>query len=289
VTTNSQPNARRPLRRAISGLDARSLTPSLGLLLLLSIATLLPASSAVQLANPDTTRSEQLRAVVAGLPPNALVLVGFDPDLGTYAEIRSAVRAALEDLIAHGARLALVSFTPEGRALAAAELARRRRAGRAADVADLGFISGSEAGLVRAVANLLPADAVGAAADAIRARGGGMDAFNLVLVVSGGDLSARSWIEQVRPRLPSISLVAIAPTFLEPELAPYLRSGQLHALLATLRDGIAYANAVPVDQPALTRRPIGSLPMLVGMLLALTLMAGSALRRLARGAPRGAA
>ncbi|TMB57941.1 MAG: hypothetical protein E6J47_01180 [Chloroflexi bacterium] len=262
--------------------------PSLGLLLVLALASLLPASDAVQLANPDATRSDELRGVVAGLPPNALVLVGFDPDLGTYGEIRATVRAALDDLIAHGARLAFVSFTPEGRALAAAELDRMRRAGQGALIADLGFVAGSEAGLVRSVADVVPADAVGAVADSIRARGGAMGAFTLVLVVSGGDLSARSWIEQVRPRLPSISLVAIAPTFLEPELAPYLRSGQLHALLATLRDGVAYANAVPVDQSAVTRRPISALPMLAGMLLALTLMGGSALRRLARGAPRGA-
>ena len=263
--------------------------PSVGLLILLALATLLPATDTLQLANPDTTRADQLRAVIAGLPPNTLVLVGFDPDLGTYGEIRAPVRAALDDLVAHGARLAFVSFTPEGRALAAAELDRLRRAGQGAAIADLGFIAGSEAGLVRSVSNVLPTDAVGAVADSIRARGGAMYAFNLVLVVSGGDLSARSWIEQVRPRLPGISLVAIAPTFLEPELAPYLRSGQLHALLATLRDGVAYADAVPAGDTPGTRRPIGAMPMLAGMLLALALMGGSALRRLALGAPPRAA
>jgi hypothetical protein len=263
--------------------------PSLGLLILLALASLLPASDTVQLANPDTARADQLRAVIAGLPPNTLVLVGFDPDLGTYAEIRAPVRAALDDLVAHGARVAFISFTPEGRALAAAELARMQRAGEGAAIADLGFVSGSEAGLVRSVSNVLPADAVGAVADSIKARGGAMDAFNLVLVVSGGDLSARSWIEQVRPRLSGISLVAIAPTFLEPELAPYLRSGQLHALLATVRDGVAYADAVPPDDTAASRRPISAMPMLAGMLLALALMGGSALRRLARGAPQAAA
>jgi hypothetical protein len=256
---------------------------------MLAIATLLPTTGdTFRLANPDKTRADQLRAVIAGLPPDALVLVGFDPDLGTYSEIRTTVRSALIDLMAHGARLAFISFTPEGRALAAAELDRLRREGLAASTGDLGFTAGAEAGLVHAVNDVVPSDGAGGVVDSIRTRGGGMNAFNLVLVVSGGDLSARSWIEQVRPRIPALSLVAIAPTFLEPELVPYLRSGQLRALIATVRDGVAYSEAVPIGK-TLPGRPIAPLPMLVGMLLALGVMVGSLLRRVAGPRPRASA
>ena len=66
--------------------------------------------------------------------------------------------------------------------------------------------------------------------EAIRERGGGIGAFDMVLIVSGSDISARSWVEQVGSRLPDLPLVSIAPTFLDPELEPYLRSGQLAAL-----------------------------------------------------------
>ena len=92
----------------------------------------------------------------------------------------------------------------------------------------------------------------------------------------------------MRPRLPALSLVAIAPTFLEPELVPYLRSGQLRGLIATVRDGVSYSEAVPVGTVA-PGRPIAPLPMLVGMLLALGVMVGSVLRRVVGPSARGSA
>lgn len=271
---------------ASNPIELRRLAPPIGLLLLLAVASLFPVSeqpAGLRLASADRTRVDQMRNLVAGLPSQPQVLVGFDADLGTYPEIRSTVRALLEDLISHGARLAIVSFTPEGRALAAAEidrLARRAATGGqiAADLLDIGFVAGAEAGMVRAVNAIVPSAATGSMADSIRAGGGGIGAFNLVVIVSGADLGARSWIEQVGSRLPHMPMAAVAPTFLEPELAPYLRSGQLQALLATLREGVAYAEEVPVSGAA-RDRAITALPMLVGMLVALVWLAAAGVQR----------
>lgn len=264
----------------------RPLLPPLGLLLLLALANLLPIDilpMQLRLASPDRSRVDQMRALAAGLPAHSLVLVGFDPDLGTYPEIRATVRAVLDDLTAHGAQLAVVSFTAEGRALAAGEIDRLARVasvggGTAAEVLDVGFISGAEAGLVRAVSEVVPSAATGPLAEALRLRGGGIGAFDLVVIVSGGDLGARSWIEQVGPRLRDVPMAAIAPTFLEPELAPYLRSGQLQALLATLREGVAYAAEIPVSGAA-RDRAVPALPVLAGMLVALVWLAVAVVQR----------
>jgi hypothetical protein len=204
--------------------------------------------------------------------------VACDADLGTYPEIRPATRAALSDLDGHGAQVTIVSFTTDGRAIAAAELDRIARAGGTPPV-DLGFVSGSEAGLVRGIGSIVPEAADGATVDAIRQRGGGIGAFDLVLIVSGSDLSARSWVEQVGARLPDLKMAAIAPTFLAPELEPYLGSGQLVALLATLREGIAYAEAIGGDAIATPGSAPAPLPMLVGMLVALAALADGAMRR----------
>ncbi len=250
---------------------------------------MVPAPSdeaALRLGSPDMSHVEQLRRAIGDLPNGALVLVAFDADLGTYAEIRAATRAALADLAAHGAQLAVVSFTPEGRAIAAAELDRIARAGGGSTPTDLGFIAGSEAGMVRGISSLVPAGAEGSMVGAIRQRGGGIGAFDLVLIVSGSDISARSWVEQVGPRLPHLPMVSIAPTFLDPELEPYLRSGQLTALLGTLREGVAYAEAVSVASAASPGPITRPLPMLVGMLVALGVLAESALRHLAHSAIR---
>jgi hypothetical protein len=272
-----------------SGLSSESVArlrrtaPALLLLVALVVATLLqPGAGALRLASPDRSHVDQLRQAIGDLPSDALVLIACDADLGTYPEIRAATRAAIEDLGAHGARLAIVSFTPEGRAIAAAERDRIARSASGEPPADLGFTAGAEAGLVRSVTSIVPAAADGPIFDAIRQRGGGIGAFDMVLIVSGSDISARSWVEQVGSRLPDLAMITIAPTFLDPELEPYLRSGQLLGLLATLRESTAYADAIASASPADRGPGITPLPMLVGMLAALAALAEAASRRLAR-------
>jgi hypothetical protein len=260
----------------------RRAAPALLLLLLLVVASLLSnGTGGLQLASPDRSRVDQLRRAIGDLPNDALVLIAFDADLGTYPEIRAATRVAIDDLVAHDTRLAMVSFTPEGRAIAAAERDRIARGG-VEPPADLGFVAGAEAGLVRSIASVVPESAQGATADAIRDAGGGIGAFAMTLVISGSDISARSWVEQVGSRLPELLLVAIAPTFLDPELEPYLRSGQLTALIATLRDGVAYVEAVADGAGSSPGPTPGPLPMLVGMLAAIAVLAEAAFRRFAR-------
>jgi len=256
------------------------------LLLVLAAAVLVrPGEDAgLQLANPDPERVREVRLLFErDLPPNALVLVGMDADLGTYPEIRAASRAAFADLLSRGARLAFVSYTPEGRAIAVAELQRLREAATRPDaLLDLGYVTGSEAGMVRTVTDLVPAAASGPLAEVIRSDGGGMSAFDLALVVSGGDLGARSWMEQVSTRLPALPIVAIAPTFSQPELQPYLRTRQLAGLLATVRDDAAYVEVVTASASATTagslEAPPASGAMFIGMLVALGILTWSVVR-----------
>lgn len=263
----------------------REAAPVLALLVLLTLASLVPpdlAGEALRLASADRTRAEGMDAAFDRLPARALVLVAFDADLGTYAETRPVVRAAIVDLQARGARLALVSFTAEGRALAVAELSRLQGIGaETGEIADLGFAGAAEAGLIGAVSSIVPDGAEGSIPEAIRSRGADLGAFSLVLVVSGGDVSARSWVEQVLPRVPDLPIVAIAPTFLEPELAPYLRTGQLQALLATLREGLAYVDGVAGADRS-RGAMVGAMPILLGMLVALGLIAQSLVAPLLR-------
>ncbi len=266
ATTRSRSPSQRQL---VSGI------PWLILLLLLGAATVLaPAdrSDSLMLANPDLAAVSELDVVLDGLPGEPLVVVGMDPDLGTYAEIRPATRAALDDLLSRGASLAFVSVTAEGRAIAAAEVARLQGQGVSADVVlDIGYVAGTEAGLVRLVDSTAPAAAAGLVADGIRSRGGGLGAFDLALLVGGSDVGPRSWVEQVGPRVPDLPMVAIAPTFAQPELAPYLRSGQLSGMIATVRDGAAYRDAI--DAGADGDDPPSALAMLAGMIVAVLVIA----------------
>ena len=257
---------------------------SLLLVLLAGGVVLRPAEEdALQLANPDRGPAETILGLFDELPDRAKVLVAMDPDLGTYPEIRSATRAAFDDLLRRGARLAFVSFSPEGRALAVAEMQRLRAGGALPGaVLDLGFVTGSEAGMVRSVTDVLPGGAAGPFAEAVRFAGGGIAAFSLAIVVSGSDMGARSWVEQVGSRLPELPSVAIAPTFAEPELQPHRRTGQLAGLLATARDDAAFAEAVteadPRAGPSRLERPPAAAAMLLGMLVALGALVSTLLR-----------
>ena len=255
----------RPRARGLSGGLA-----ALALLAALGGALVVGNPGGLQLASPSRTAVTQLRSVIAGIPADGTVLVAFDPDIGTYPEIRFAVRSVLDDLLARGAGLAIVSYTPEGRALALGELERLVAGGAPASrLLDLGFRTGAEAALVTSVASVVPGSASGPLAETLRARGGGLRAFDLALIIAGVDLGPRTWVEQIGTRVPGLPLIALSPTSLRPELEPYLATGQLAALLGTLRDDAAYASSI---QPPSAHRPPASLAILLGMLAALAVM-----------------
>ena len=217
------------------------------LLLVLAAAILVGPVAGLRLESPAGGPAGDVAGVLDALPDEAAVLVAFDPDLGTYAEVRPTVRTLLADLLARGANLAFASLTPEGRALALAEIERMRREGGDADrLADLGFVPGAEAGVVALARALAGASSGGIGPWPVEPLA---ETPALVLIVGGNDLGPRTWVEQFGPRMADVPLIAVAPTVLLPEVRPYLASGQLAALLATPRDGAAYRATVELLGP----------------------------------------
>jgi hypothetical protein len=257
---------------------------------LLGAALLAPTVGWLRLESAETEPIERMQGALDALPERAIVLVGFDPDLGTYAEIRPTVRALLADLLHRGARLAFLSLTAEGRALGLAELARLDRgAANPTRLLDLGFRPGAEAALIALTRGPLATDAAGSVAGRLAV--GGIGAVDAAVVIGGNDIGPRSWVEQVRTRTDDLPLLAVAPTVLLPELQPYLASGQLEALLATPRDGAAYRASIEVER--LTRftdlAPPSAAGVLIGLLVALLVLGQAVAARLVRGRRRDAA
>lgn len=269
---------------------ARRIGAPLLLLMVLAVAGAVGFDGGLTLNDPAASSARQLSATLDELPDDALVLVGFDPDVGTYGEVRSTVRSLLADLLARDARLAFVSLTAEGRALALAELDRLREAGAdAARIDDLGFIPGSEAALVaisRAVTGGAPL--VGPAAAS------GLDALAMVVVIGGNDIGPRSWVEQALPRIGDVRMVAVVPSVLLPEVEPYRESGQLAALIATPRQSATYRASLDAATLGAVGDTSGPAPVavLIGLLVAIGFMgSGIASRvlgalRVARGRER---
>lgn len=238
------------------------------LLLALGAAVLLPAPAWLTLAATGGTSVSRMLEVVEAVPSGGRVLVAFDPDLGTYAEIRPTVRALIDELAGREVRIGIVSLTPEGRALAIAELARIGGApGADGTPNDLGFVTGAEAAIVDLAEDPPAADAL--------------------VVVGGNDIGPRSWVEQYLPRVPDLPAVAIAPGVLLPETRPYLASGQLDAALLTPGDGAAFREAIGAD--AAGPSPVA---VLVGLGIAIIVIGQALLARVASvvrsGRPREA-
>jgi len=264
----------------------RTLAP-IALILAIAAAWLAPSPSFLAIGGgPSSVAGNDLATAIGHLPNQALVIVDMDPDLGTYPEIRYATRAALADLFTVGARVAIVSFSPEGRAIAVAEIARLRAAGAGPDrLVDLGFVSGGEAALVQLAGRSIAHDVNGAANPVLQelaTRGGGLRSFDLALVVGGGEMSPRTWIEQVEPRVPDLRVAAITPTFLLPEMQPYRDAGQLVALAGTFPAGVAFGASVAGETatggPGRIPEPAPSpLPIAIGMLVALAVLLESGL------------
>lgn len=258
--------------------------PILALLLVLAAGTLLPAAGFLSLGRARPSGASDLHAAITRLGDSALVVIDIDADLGTYPEIRYATRAALADLVASGARLGVVSFSPEGRAIALAEIQRLRDLGLGDDrLADLGFRTGGEAALVQMAGSGIGPQPAGPVADAFRS--GGLKAAGLALVIGGGEMGPRTWIEQVQPRIRGLRIASITPTFLLPEVQPYRQSGQLVAAVSTLPQATAYGALVAGrgggGAARFTERPLSVNALLLGMLIAIGVLAASSAGSLA--------
>ena len=252
---------------------ARRLAPLL-LVIALAVAWQLPGGDWLRLSDPDPQDAERMTVALGALGDEPRVLVGFDADIGTYAEIRPTVRSLIADILAREGRLAFVSLTAEGRALASAELARMGRGeANPTRLLDLGFIPGAEAGLVDLTREIRVRGTVdGAFAREVDA--GGIGTFDAVLVIGGNDLGPRSWIEQVAPRIGDVPFLAVTPTVLLPEVQPYIASGALGAMIATPRDGAAYRETLDLGNLARLADPMEPppLPLLIGMLVAVAVL-----------------
>ena len=241
---------------------------------LLAVAWLVPGGGGLRFASGDDAVAAAWTDALDALPDEPIVLVGFDGDFGTYAEVRPTVRTALADLLNRDGRLVFVSLTPEGRALALGELARLARGeANPTRLLDLGFRPGSEAALVALTRDLAVPDTIeGTLARAVAAEG--IEAFDAALVVGGNDFGPRSWVEQVAPRVDDLPILAIAPTSLLPELQPLAETGQISALIATPRDGAAYRELAELGDLDRFRETPEPRPVvfLVGMLAAILVL-----------------
>ncbi len=173
---------------------------------LLPILTGIPATPASTLRSPETVSAFTM---ISNLPSNSPVLVVFDYDPSLSGELEAAAAPVMDHLLLQGPRLALISTSPTGPALAerflsdanASPLVAGHKYQSGQQYVDLGYLAGGPSG-VQYFANS-PAQAAPFTIDGQEAWTTpplqGVRAFSdfaAILVLTDNADSGRIWIEQ---------------------------------------------------------------------------------------------
>jgi hypothetical protein len=222
----------------------------LALVAVIVAAMFVPALQDLVLA-PETDASKDLYVTLLALPPGSEVLLVVDYDAAHDGELTPLARVLLWHLVTTGQRVAVVSHTPQGTALAEDLLADRAlwaygpAPAPGEQVLNLGYLPPHPASM-----QAFMADPLGGAAlwgEGGRARDTSLgqaisrfDDLDAMVLVSASQQHTRFWIEQTAGAMPTVAAVSasIAPTLL-----PYYGStggAQLGGMLVGLGGAAEY-------------------------------------------------
>lgn len=232
-------------------------------------------------------------AVDAVVPPDAPVLVIFDYEPALAGEMEAAAAPLLDHLLVkQHPRLALLSTSPTGAALAA-----RMFSGPLADLpvvraVNLGYLPGGQTS-IRAFAsdptrtatfpsdvslfNLVPSPVW--QTETLQGVQSLSD-FAAIIVLTDSAETGRTWIEQAGPRRGSAQFLVVSSAQAAPLFQPYYASGQINGLVSGLYDG-AVLEQNNANRPGLSRRYWDAYNL--SLILALVLLTGGALWSLGAG------
>ena len=192
--------------------------------------------------------SEQINA----LSPKDTVLIAFDYEPGTSGELNTAAVPVLDHIMLKGARLALISTTPTGPALAdhmVNTLLKEHHYLSGIQYINLGYIPGGASGLLgftQIPQQITPLSFDGMNSWQTRPLEGiyTLSDFSLVVVITDNPDIARTWFEQIQPTLAGTALIAIISAQAEAILQPYYGNGdesaQIQGLVSGILGGAAY-------------------------------------------------
>ena len=253
---------------------------------LLILAAGLPFASNLQFTPPTLLLSSDKGAsanIIDGLSSNVPVLVAFDYDPALSGELEVVAAPVMDQLLAKGIPLALISTSPTGPALAehflqTTPLVNMYKYQSGVQYVNLGYLAGGPAGilyLADSIKDAMPVSLDGKSAwDTGLLQGiQGLDSFAAVIILTDNADTGRNWIEQAGPRLGNTPMLMIISAQAEPMIQPYFDSGQLKGLVSGLSDAKIYEQ--PHNRTGLAYHYWNSFS--VGMLVAELLIAAAAI------------
>jgi hypothetical protein len=189
---------------------------------------------------------EQSFQIISALSQEDTVLISIDFEPGLIGEMEATSAALLDDIMEKGAKLAFVSTSPTGPALAERfldDVQDNHQDSNGIQYENLGYIPGGISGLAAFAQNpnwAAPTSLDGAQAwetqPLINIKH--ISDFAFVLLISDNPNTTRAWVEQVNPHLEPVPMVAVVSAQVEPVARTYL--GQIDGLVSGLVGGAAY-------------------------------------------------
>lgn len=282
VSSETQPQVVRSVQIVSNRLWRWVVTILLILAVGFPLVTNLPISQPTQLKPAEMVDAF---TVVGNLQPGAPVLVVFDYEPALAGELEAAATPIMDHLLLQGPRLALISTTPTGPALAERFLTdptvspliagHDYKAGQ--QYVDLGYLAGGPSGIQFFA--LSPTDAAPFTLDSQPAwqlpplQGvQKLSDFAAILILTDNADTGRTWIEQTGMSIGSTSLLMVVSAQAEPLLIPYYNSGQVKGMVTGLAGGDEYGQAFvrPDGQSGPAQRYWNSFS--VGVLIAVLLI-----------------
>jgi len=214
------------------------------------LLTGIPATPASTLRPPETVSAFTL---IGSLPSNAAVLVVFDYDPALSGEMEAAAAPLMDHLLLQGPRLALISTSPTGPALAerflhdtnASPLIAGHNYQSEQQYVNLGYLAGGPSGIQYFAASLSKAAQFtldGQQAWTLPPLQGVrvLSDFAAIVVITDNADSGRVWIEQTGSTIGNTPILMVLSAQAEPMILPYYASGQVKGLVTGLAGGDAY-------------------------------------------------
>jgi hypothetical protein len=185
-----------------------------------------------------------IHSQIEALPAGSTVVMAFEYEPETAAEMQALAVALVEQLASRNATIYTLSTHPTGPAMAETAMAASAT-GPPAQWVNLGYISGGSRGISALAIGSLPGmisplsyDYHGEATNLGAARLADLDPAMIVILTSRWE-DLRGWVEQVGPTTDAPMLAAMSAGA-APMAYPYAQSGQLTGVLSGVNDAAAY-------------------------------------------------
>jgi hypothetical protein len=238
-----------PATPAVKNIRSRILRWVVSLLVLISVAV--PTISAVHLApGLSIVPTEVLTTsqILFALPQSSPVLLVFDYEPAYAGELEATGSTLVANLLLSNPRLAILSTSPAGPALAEYFLRTTQNQGlfkSEQPYANLGYLAGGSTGILSFATD--PSGTMPHALDgsqpwqtSLLEDVRNLSDFAALVILTDNSDTARQWVEQAGPLMGGKPVLMAISAQAEPMIRPYVESNQIQGLVSGIAGGKAY-------------------------------------------------